>query len=634
MFRTSYVLACVWLSSVATTAFQSILFPVQPLQRGRFLYICSSTAVSYRSVADDLVTIPLSQERSIAGDIVSRMVENKFDRQLDSPEDISRKLRLHLYLQPETAGGVFCEEEARAIEVWKSINKRGSLKHFDGIDHDKVREAIKVHLLSDVNGCKSRLWSDLKRHLTGIVAILGEMKAPVDVVLAAILCEPLQQHYNDLSKEQLDQRFGVESVQLAMEYLFLPSFSVVAGGVLSPQQAQSRLEMLVAMMPNYYCLHIRLAEQLHHLRSLEFLRLDDTQRNDLAQQARHVYAPLAHKMNLMTVKHELEDLSFKYLEPQMYSLCRDAQVIAKGSIVHIQNQLRQLIDHDPELVEIKEHIKLYHRIKSKYQLFSKMRHKGLQRPDEVLDMLGLRVVINVPHAKGEGIHAYQQRSQEWCYRLLQRIRDHPMWESLEDGFKDYIQHPKENGYRSIHQYVRRRSDHIIVDVQIRTKEMHLQAEVGTAAHWSYKDQIYRPDVATSELYRSIWRSDAQLSATQAMEVIRISQKLLNQHRTFVFAENTSHVLNLKRPATALDAAFAISEGAGLTAESIYLDGQWVAKNTPLQDGQIVSVKTSGSVPVPEQVETASQCVHSQCEKSVIRRNLRDQRSQTNSSGFR
>lgn len=563
------------------------------------------------------------------------MVDNKLDRQLASPDTLSPKLRLNLYLQSQTTYEVFHEEETQAREVWKSINKRGSLKHFDDTDHDKVREAIKVHLLSDANGYEPDLGSDLKQHLTDIVAILGEMKAPVDVVLAAILCGPLrQQHYNDLSKEQLEQRFGVETVQLAMDYFALPSFSTTVRSGLSPHQAQSRLEMLVALMPNYYCLHIRLAEQLHHLRSLETSSLDDTQRNDLAQQARHVYAPLAHKMNLMTVKHELEDLSFKHLEPQMYSLCRDAQVTAKGAFVHIQNQLRQLIDHDPELVEIKEHIKLYHRIKSKFQLYSKMRHKGLQRPDEVLDMLGVRVVINIPHAKGEGIHAYQQRSQEWCYRLLQRIRDHPMWESLEDGFKDYIQHPKENGYQSIHQYVRRRSDRTVVDVQIRTKEMHLQAEVGTAAHWSYKDQIFRPDVATSELYRSIWRSDAQLSATQAMEVIRISQKLLNQHRTFVFAENMSHVLNLERPATALDAAFAISEDVGLTAESIYLDGQWVAKNTPLQDGQIVSVKTSGSVPVPEQVETASQCVHSRCAKSVIRRNLRDQRSQTNSSGFR
>lgn len=200
------------------------------------------------------------------------------------------------------------------------------------------------------------------------------------------------------------------------------------------------------------------------------------------------------------------------------------------------------------------------------------------------------------------------------------------WEGDDEGQKDYIAFPKDNGYQSIHQYIKRKGFETMVEVQVRTREMHLQAEFGAAAHWSYKDQIFRPEIATSKLYRLTWRSAEQLAATQAMEVIRLAQAYLNEHRVFVFLEDKSEVLNLKKSSTALDAAFSLHSDIGLAAENIYVDGRLVANNTPLKDGQVISVKTTSSKSVAAQVEALTR-VRTPNAKQAIRRHLREHHSE-------
>ncbi len=137
--------------------------------------------------------------------------------------------------------------------------------------------------------------------------------------------------------------------------------------------------------------------------------------------------------------------------------------------------------------------------------------------------------------------------------------------------------------------------------------MHLQAEVGAAAHWGYKDSVFRPNIASPRLYRATWRTPAQLQAHSAMEVIRFAQLYLRNNRVFVYLQDQSEVLNLKRSATALDAAFMIHSQIGLTVDRIFVNKgeKEIPKNAMLEDGQVLSVQTSDRLSILKQIEALS-----------------------------
>lgn len=516
------------------------------------------------------------------------------------------------------------EHESRVMDLWKMVRNRGSIRHLDEADNVKLIEAIKICYIVLWGRKTVRSLEDASSHARGIASILGEIKAPVDVVLSGILHEVvavLQTTNDQANVLELEKRFGPEVIRLAHEYNQLPKF-LAKTAKYTFLQSQAQLEMLISMMGNYYCLHIRLADRVHTMRELKNLPLDDHERRKIAEESRYVYAPLAHKMNLMAVKDELEDLSLKYLEPDIFLQCRNTQTAANKAYQEAYEKIRHIVEEDPELSKYKDRIKITYRIKGKYQLYQKMLRKNLHSPKQVRDALGIRLIVNPLRKKGEEEETYRTRCHTLCYTLMHHIRNMTDWEGNEKDLKDYILHPKENGYQSIHQYIKRKGLDTMIEVQVRTREMHLQAEFGAAAHWSYKDQIFRPEIATSKLYRWTWRSQPQLAATQAMEVIRLAQQYLNQHRVFVFLEDKSEVLNLKRSATALDAAFLLHSDLGLAAERIFVDGRMVSKNTPLVDGQVISVKTSTQLPLSAQVEGLTS-VRTSHAKQAIRRHLRE-----------
>lgn len=520
------------------------------------------------------------------------------------------------------------EQENWIAAQWKRMKHHGSIRHLDDADNVKLIAALRI--------CFVALWQQLplqkaefvSSRARGIASVLGEIKAPVDVVLAGLLHEVVAavDKTEDVSSlAALVDRFGADTIELCRDYNQLPQFLARAAHYTVPQ-SQTQLEMLISMMENYYCLYIRLAEKVHTMRDLKNLPITPYERQKLAEEARYVYAPLAGKMNLLTVKSELEDLSLKYLEPEMFVHCRKAQNRAYKIYQNFYDKIRSLIDNDPKLSRHSGLTKVTYRIKGKYQLYEKMWQKELRSPSLVRDAVGIRFILNPQRILGEEDAAYQMRCQSLCYYVLQQIRNISGWEGSDEELKDFIKYPKPNGYQCIHQYLTKTTTGTQIDVQIRTRTMHLQAEVGSAAHWSYKDEIFRPELSGSKLYKATWRSPEQVKFTSVMEIIRLAHEYLQSNRVFVFVDNQSEVLNLPREASVLDAAFRIHPSIGLAAESICLDGKPVTKSAAMTNGQVLSVTTNANLSVLSHVDALT-TVRTSYARNEIKEFLRDNHPQ-------
>jgi len=365
-----------------------------------------------------------------------------------------------------------------------------------------------------------------------------------------------------------------------------------------------------------------LADRVHTLRVLRTLPLDDKERIKIAQEAINVYAPLAHKMSMMKIKGELEDLAFRVLDPKMFQKTRYTQTAANKAYHDAADIIQDVIAKDEYLASQNTTYRLTYRIKDKYQLALKARRKNLKSFGEVRDALGLRIITSTTRNKHESEEAFKQRCNEICYYIVDCLKKLPGWETVPDGFKDFIAGTKTNGYQSLHQYIKNTALGTNVEVQVRTKEMHVIAELGDAAHWHYKDQIYRPEVANSKAYRLAWRSDAQSKVKSPAELIGMAKSQLLASRVFVFLEDKSTVLALKKGVTALDAAFAIHSNIGLGARCINIDGVPVTYNRLLANGETVSVEVEPAG-VYNAKPTWLNAVKSSSAQAVLRRYFRD-----------
>lgn len=486
----------------------------------------------------------------------------------------------------------------RVTKLWRLVRNRGSIRHLDDATNDKLMDALCICYVALWGRKTTRSFEDSSSRARGIASVLGELDAPVEVVLAGILHEVtalLIDSREFLLIEELTKRFGSGVIKLALSYSQLPKFMAKRADY-TPEQAQAQLEMLVSQAEEYRCLYIRLADRIHTMRELKKLPLDDQEKKKIAEEALHVYAPLAHKMNVIRFKGELEDLSLSVLRPDIFELCRYTQTAANKAFHEAHDKIKQIVAHDPIFQNCHVHAKIDHRIKDKYQLFWKMQRKGLSSPMQVRDALGLRIILE-SKVEGDTDESRRVRNSHLCYHLVEKLRSMPEWGPVSDGFKDYIANPKPNGYQSLHQYIKKNGFETNVEVQVRTLEMHRNAEIGEAAHWHYKDQIFRPEIASSKSYRQVWRSPAQLKAQSAAEVIGLAKKYLRDHRVFVFSEDKSTVLNLKKGSTALDAAFSIHTDVGLNTQTVFVDGNPVPFDHVLRAGAVVSVNTGGSVPL-------------------------------------
>ncbi len=335
-------------------------------------------------------------------------------------------------------------------------------------------------------------------------------------------------------------------------------------------QAKNYQKMLLAMSKDIRVIIVKLADRLHNLRTLGGLSVEKQRR--IAKETLDIYAPLAHRLGMYLLKAELEDTSFKYMNPEQYRII--AQMISdtrnnrESDLKTMQTSIEYLLqEHDFEY-------NVKGRVKNIYSVYKKMESRNKEFED-IFDLLALRVVV---------------KSIEACYSAIGVI--HSKWTPIPNRFKDYVAMPKPNLYQSLHTSVIAYGK--IYEIQIRTKEMDRIAEYGIAAHWAYKEGGSKTPMTETVLKKLKWYGDL-IKFTEESEN---EEEVLNLLRDDIFHSNVyvftpqGDIIDLPKGSTPLDFAFRIHTEVGLRSVGAIVNGRIVPLEYELQTGDIVNMKTS------------------------------------------
>jgi GTP pyrophosphokinase len=340
----------------------------------------------------------------------------------------------------------------------------------------------------------------------------------------------------------------------------------------SPEQEQMEKyrKMLLSMAEDVRVILIKLADRLHNVRTLQFLAADDRLR--IARETREVFAPLAHRLGIARIKWELEDLSLKYLDPEAYELL-------SGQIAVSRRQREQYLEDlkEPLLAKFREtgiEAEIAGRAKHFYSIYMKMKNQG--RPiEDIYDLLAIRVITG---------------SVADCYKILGVI--HGMYVPVIDRIKDFIATPKKNMYRSLHTTVIGPHGEM-VEIQIRTVEMHKTAEEGIAAHWRYKEGRKSDEELEKQLAWLRQTLEWSRDLTDPTEFMQSLRADLYHHEIFVFTPK-GDLRNLPLGATPIDFAYAVHTEVGNRCAGAKVNGKLVALTTELKNGDTVEIMTQAS----------------------------------------
>jgi GTP pyrophosphokinase len=424
-----------------------------------------------------------------------------------------------------------------------------------------VRDRVRPGSTSDAS---ARAAADQGLAVSVMIEELGADAA----LVAATALQPLAAHQL-VSTAAIAGAFGAEVGDLVralqkMGTLTLPErWNEDAG--LDAQQAEALRRMLVAIVEDVRLVLVRLAEQLYRLRSLKKASGEEQRR--CARETRAVYAPLASRLGIWQLKWELEDLAFRYLEPDTYKQIaqwlQERRTVREAYIARVTNQLRDALQVAGIGAEVAG------RPKHMYSIWRKMLRKGVDF-EHIFDVRAVRVIVATPAE---------------CYAALGIV--HGMWPYIPGEFDDYIATPKDNDYQSLHTAVIG-PEHRTLEIQIRTREMHRHAELGVAAHWAYKEG--RQDVEASR-ERLAWLRQllepAEDEETERDFLDRIRSEVL-EDRVYVLTPH-GDVVDLPQGATPLDFAYHVHTELGHRCRGARVNGRMVSLTYKLQNGEQVEI---------------------------------------------
>ena len=402
-------------------------------------------------------------------------------------------------------------------------------------------------------------------HPIAVSLMLANLKMDSLTIEAALLHDVVEDC--DVSVEELSQRFGAEVGRLvegATKIDQLPSMEE------QNADAETLRKMFLAMAEDVRVVIIKLADRLHNMRTLQFLPPDRQQA--IAQETRDIYAPLASRLGVWQFKWELEDLAFRYLEPEQYR--RVASTLASKRsereryIRRVETELRDALEEAGIEAEVSGRAKHLYSIYEKEQRYTR---EG-KTFDQIHDLLALRVLVN---------------SVSDCYAALGVV--HQTWRPIPNSFDDYLASPKESLYQSLHTSVLGPGTRPF-EIQIRTFEMHEVAEYGVAAHWQYKSEPSKRDVQYEE--RMSWLRHLIEWQQEGAE------DFLESVKTDVFADqvfvNTPRgdVQVLPRGSTPVDFAYRVHTDLGHACAGAKVNGKLVPLTTKLQNGDVVEILRS------------------------------------------
>src|SRR5919112_1619093 len=350
-------------------------------------------------------------------------------------------------------------------------------------------------------------------------------------ISAAILHDVLED--TDLTKKELETRFGEEVADIVDGVTKLKR---LPAGNLEDAQAESLRKMIVAMSRDVRVIIIKLADRLHNMRTLAYLKRETQLKK--ATETLEIYAPLAHRLGIYSIKWELEDLSFATLHPRRYEEIKSLVAARRGDReAFINGAATELLRH---LRESGIEAEVHGRVKHFYSIYNKMVRRNKEF-NEIYDLAGLRVVV-------DGVRD--------CYGTLGVI--HSIWKPIPGRFKDYIAMPKFNMYQSLHTTVMSNEGKLL-EIQIRTAEMEATAEFGIAAHWMYKQGLKDREAARLGWLKSMM--EWQKETTDAAEFMESLKGELVADEVYVFTPK-GDVISLPSGATPIDFAYHVHTEVG------------------------------------------------------------------------
>ena len=333
-------------------------------------------------------------------------------------------------------------------------------------------------------------------------------------------------------------------------------------------QAENIRKMIMAMADDIRVIMVKLADRLHNMSTLDFQK--EYKQRAISQETMDIYAPLANRLGLYWLKVRLEDLSLRYMKPDVYRQIRDGveqhQMAGQAYIEKVSDFLQELLRKNAMECRVSG------RIKHTYSIYHKMRRQGLSL-DQIFDLIAFRVIVS---------------SLKECYTVLGLV--HSLWKPVPGKFKDYISMPKANMYQSLHTTVIGPEGERI-EIQIRTEEMHQMAEYGVASHWAYKEggSNRGRDAERFTWLRQIL--DWQREMKDPREFMSSLRYDLFQDEVYVFTPR-GQVKELPEGATPVDFAYAIHTEVGNRCTGAKVNGRIVPLNTPLKNGDTVEVLTA------------------------------------------
>ncbi len=400
-------------------------------------------------------------------------------------------------------------------------------------------------------------------HSINVASILSDMQLDIDTLVAAILHDVLED--TNTSREAIAKAFGEDVVLLVEGVTKLGKLPFKS---FEDYQAENLRKMFVVMAKDIRVVLIKLADRLHNMRTLGALRRDKQMR--IAKETLEIYAPLAHRLGIYQVKRGLEDLAFKYSDPEMYYEIRRRvrkKLPERETTIHKAMEILQA-----RLQEDGIACKVTGRAKHFYSIFEKMNRKGLS-VEQLYDLLALRVVVE---------------SLADCYTVLGIV--HTIWKPIPGQFDDYIANPKNNMYQSLHTTVVGPTGEPL-EVQIRTWEMNRLAEYGIAAHWRYKEGGSGRDDLDTKL---TWIRQAIEGDYEGGDPSEFMERLKDDVLTsevFVFTPQ-GKVVSLPKGSTPIDFAFAIHTQIGTRCVGAMVNNRIVPMSYELKNGEIVKIITS------------------------------------------
>ena len=460
------------------------------------------------------------------------------------------------------------------------------------VDIDRVRRAYdygkKAH-----KGQWRKSGEAYFNHPIAVARILTELRLDDATIITALLHDTIED--TNSSFKEIKLQFGDQIAKLVDGVTKLTNLELSS---VETKQAENFRKLLIAMSKDLRVLLVKLADRLHNMRTIKALPM--SKQITKAKETMDIFAPLAGRMGIQSIREELEDLSFSVLNPDARNSIMRRFLILKNETGDLIPRIKQ--DILGELKDIGVIALVEGREKRPYSIWKKMEEKreGFHR---LSDIYGFRIIT---------------ASELDCYRALGAV--HRRWRAVPGRFKDYISQPKTNGYRSIHTTVSGR-DSKRVEVQIRTEEMHEVAESGVAAHWSYTDgEVFENPFAVDPFkwIRNLAR-DFEESAhpDEFLENVKLE---MFQDKVFCFTPK-GEVIKLPRGATPIDFAYAIHTRIGDSCVGVKIDGQRKPLWTKLRNGQSVAIiRADGQSPQASWEEL----VITGRAKTAIRRNIKEQ----------